>query len=153
MRASVTLFRNLQHLGNYCILNYTGFVKICKKHDKSVAAELRLWAPHLEAELETLAFVTQSGLGTLLRQLEAAHANPNPNPNPHPNPNHNPNPNPNPNPNSNPNPHLHRPPFTRCARSLRGLGLSAPCPYPNPNPNPGPNPNPKVRAELQTIED
>ena len=86
MRASVTLFRNLQHLGNYCILNYTGFVKICKKHDKSVAAELRLWAPHLEAELETLAFVTQSGLGTLLRQLEAAHANPNPNPNPHPNP-------------------------------------------------------------------
>ena len=95
MRASVTLFRNLQHLGNYCILNYTGFVKICKKHDKSVAAELRLWAPHLEAELETLAFVTQSGLGTLLRQLEAAHANPNPNPNPHPNPSPNPNPNPN----------------------------------------------------------
>ena len=74
MRASVTLFRNLQHLGNYCILNYTGFVKICKKHDKAVPADLRLWAPHLQSELEALEFVAQSGLGTLLRQLEAGYA-------------------------------------------------------------------------------
>ena len=70
MRASVELFRNLQHLDNFCILNYTGFVKICKKHDKSVPVPQRLWASVLEAELETLQFVTRSGLDTLLRQLE-----------------------------------------------------------------------------------
>jgi len=74
MRASVELFRNLQHLTNFCILNYTGFVKICKKHDKSVPSHMKLWKARLEAELEPLPFVVLEGLGSLTQQLEQGYA-------------------------------------------------------------------------------
>ncbi len=35
-RAFIDLYRQMNFLTNYCILNYTAFVKICKKHDKIV---------------------------------------------------------------------------------------------------------------------
>ena len=35
-RAIVDLHRNVKLLENYCIMNYTGFVKIIKKHDKTI---------------------------------------------------------------------------------------------------------------------
>lgn len=75
MRASVELFRNLTHLTNFCILNYTGFVKICKKHDKAVLSPHdRLWDSCLEAELEPLTFVERQGLGDLINRLEQGYA-------------------------------------------------------------------------------
>lgn len=75
MRASVELFRNLTHLTNFCILNYTGFVKICKKHDKIVGAPYcQLWDSCLKAELEPLPFVKRRGLDDLINQLEQGYA-------------------------------------------------------------------------------
>ena len=35
-RAFIDLYRQMNFLTNYSILNYTAFVKICKKHDKVV---------------------------------------------------------------------------------------------------------------------
>jgi len=76
-RAVSSLYRELQHLRNYCILNYTGLVKILKKHDKRVtgAGRKRLAAkPLLMAHVNTLSFVAHDELKRIEAQIERGYA-------------------------------------------------------------------------------
>ena len=72
-RASTDVYRTLQHLRNFCILNYTGLLKVAKKHDKAVQSDRRVlaaWKP----ELDETPFVKSAEIDVLCAQLEAAYA-------------------------------------------------------------------------------
>ena len=70
-RASTALYRSLQHLHNFGILNYTGFVKVCKKHDKEISPPV--WEA-ARAELDALPFVRAAEVEALSERLEVAFA-------------------------------------------------------------------------------
>ena len=70
-RASTALYRSLQHLHNFGILNYTGFVKVCKKHDKEISPPV--WEA-ARTELDALPFVRAAEVEALSERLEVAFA-------------------------------------------------------------------------------
>ena len=94
-RASTEIYRTLQHLRNYAILNYTGLLKLAKKFDKQHMQELEeqqervhgagfgegglgyvpeaLLGPWTE-ELSRSSFVTADALDELCNTLERAFA-------------------------------------------------------------------------------
>ncbi len=72
-RALVEMYRELTQLANYCILNYTGFIKITKKHDKAVEPHLRL-GDELNRLLQDLEFSRHASTSELIERLEIAFA-------------------------------------------------------------------------------
>ena len=78
-RASTDLYRTLQHLTNYCILNYTAMLKVAKKFDKAVAEVLPAlklqneYKQHLDS---TSSFPTHLELDELCAQVTPANGAP-----------------------------------------------------------------------------
>lgn len=75
-RASTDLYRTLQLLRNYSILNYTALIKICKKFDKEICKR-RGYEPLLKqwtAELGEAPFVSPDALDSQCSRLETAFA-------------------------------------------------------------------------------
>ena len=72
-RASTDLYRTLQLLRNYCILNYTGLLKLAKKFDKAVAKHQRLQEAYKD-HADTTSFATHERLEVLCTDLERAFA-------------------------------------------------------------------------------
>lgn len=72
-RAATGMYRTLQHVRNFSILNYTGLLKAAKKHDKAVAAPARVlgWWKH---ELDQQPFVRCLEVDALCETLEGAYA-------------------------------------------------------------------------------
>jgi len=70
-RAATDVYRTLQQLRNFAIINYTGFVKIIKKHDKALPKALR---EQLLPRLEALPFVSGTDNEKLCQELEVAFA-------------------------------------------------------------------------------
>lgn len=70
--AAINLYRTLQHLRNYCILNYTGLLKAAKKFDKATGSELLATE---KKGLDLLSFVHNEEVDYLASELEIAFAN------------------------------------------------------------------------------
>lgn len=69
----VDLHRTLHHLLNFALLNYTGFVKILKKHDKMFPSQPQL-SRQQRARLDVFAFATPSQCRALLAEVEEVFA-------------------------------------------------------------------------------
>jgi xenotropic and polytropic retrovirus receptor 1 len=65
----VELHRLLNHLLNFALLNYTGFVKILKKHDKMFPTQPQLSREH-RGKLHAFAFADATQCRSLLSQVE-----------------------------------------------------------------------------------
>ena len=69
--ASTDLYRTLQHLRNFCILNYTGLLKAAKKFDKKSGTAL---LGKSKEDLDNLSFVQNTEIDDLSNKLESAFA-------------------------------------------------------------------------------
>jgi len=74
-RASTDLYRTLQHLRNYCILNYTGLLKLGKKFDKATPVPQMRLLNEWKQEVDTSSFTTHEELERICTELETAYAN------------------------------------------------------------------------------
>ncbi|KAJ0402715.1 hypothetical protein P43SY_007857 [Pythium insidiosum] len=71
--ALMELHRVLNHLNNFALLNYTGFVKILKKHDKMFPTQPALSRDH-RARLNGYEFSEAKGCRVLLTEVEQMYA-------------------------------------------------------------------------------
>jgi hypothetical protein len=73
-RAYADLYRNMCYLENYCILNYTGIVKIIKKHDK-INPQWRKMKPMVSSIRQHGHFPSYVGLEEIKRQHQSLYGN------------------------------------------------------------------------------